>query len=128
MWALGVGYSFVRSERVLFGAAVMCGSEASQYDDTDDVTVGDVEHTYKDSLLLSTASVGGDVFVRYRLGERVGLFANVGARCLIVGSLSRDHKDDWTVDGVKHSKASSDDGDLLGVFIVQPTFGIIWTF
>ena len=127
--AAGVGYSFLRTERFLLGAAAMFGMELSQYDDDDDARVAGVKHTYTTSQLLVTLSVGGDVFTRYRLGEHVGLFANVGARYLVWGSSTLQTKDEWTTDDdVKHSRTNDDATDLWGKFIVQPTLGIIWTF
>ena len=123
--AIGAGYSFVHSERALFGATAMLGVEMGQYSvDSEDVIYEGVPYdTLTTTLSLLTCSVGEDIFGIFRLSPRFGLFANLSARYIFVGNATTELKYESN-----SKKRKSDDTELFGKFIVQPTLGVIWTF
>ena len=128
LFSLGIGYAFVNTEKMLFGAAAMGGIQISQYSHEREEDVSDVSHSYTDSLSLVTGSVGADIFLVYNFGSHFGIFANAGARYIYAGAGQNETKDEWNDDGVKKSSTSTNDFDLTGKFLVVPSVGIIWHF
>lgn len=129
--SLGAGYSFVSTERFLLGALGVVGIELGQYSvEEDDVAVngGAATGDSKNSLSLVTASMGAELFAVCRLTVRFGLFAGLNARWILGGTASSENQEEWREGGKKWISTDSDDTNLLGKSIVQPTVGVIWTF
>ncbi|WP_294427618.1 hypothetical protein [uncultured Treponema sp.] len=118
--ALGAGYSFVNTESALFGITGMFGVEMGQYSfaDEDDET----------SLSLVTISFGADIFGIYRFNERIGLFANLNTRWIADGTARSEIETESIINGSKKQVTNSENTDLSGKFILQPTIGVIWSF
>ena len=126
--ALGAGYSFVRTEKLLFGATAMLALDLSYFSYDDEEKISGVTHNYKNEVTFLTFSTGADVFGSVRLGNTVNLFANVGVRYIVVGNGKIDRTDKYEKDNVTYEGKTTINNDLKGKFLVQPTVGIIWRF
>ena len=122
--ALGIGYSFVNTERALFGLAGMAGVELGQYSLEEEKNSDSIETSYS----LVTVSFGTDIFSVYKISERIGFFANLNARWIIAGTARREVTTESKNNGKKKQETDSSSTDLLGKFIVQPSIGVIWSF
>lgn len=118
--ALGAGYSFVNSTKALFGISGMFGIEMGQYSFSDEES--------ETSLSLVTISFGTDIFAVYRLNERIGLFANLNTRWIADGTARSQIETESEANGSKKQVTNSENTDLSGKFILQPTIGVIWSF
>lgn len=110
---LGAGYSFVRSERFLFGATAMFDYAFNQYEEED------VKHNgknYTDSLAIGVLGIGADVFGSFNITTHFGLYANLGIRYLFRGIAQAE------------IAGSKTDTDLKGNVSVLPTLGVMWKF
>ena len=134
--ALGAGYSFVNTEKFLFGTTAMLGIELGQYSSKEKDVYIDEEISGKSetagdvttSLSLVTVSLGADIFGICRLNKRLGFFANLNARWILGGTTSSEVKNEWDDGHKTKTLTDSSENDLIGKFIVQPTIGVIWTF
>lgn len=127
---LGVGYSFVNSERLLLSVFATAGVEMGQYSFTEeDVVDGNETYDVTTTRSFVTLSAGTDIFAVYRLSQKLGIFANLGARYIFNGNESRETlKDGRSSKRGEHKNNSPDKIALFGKFIVQPTIGVVWTF
>ena len=129
--AFGAGYSFVHTETGLFGVTLMGGLEMGQYSISEkDVVIDGSYYDTTTTISLITVSAGVDVFGMYRVSQKIGFFANLEARYIIMGSKAKEYKKNPVNSSRKsnETKTVSDEANLFGKIIVQPTFGISWTF
>lgn len=135
-FSLGVGWSFVRTEKFTLSATGMVGFDIYSFFDSKDIDETDEANKRKYEELDTTFSmglfsVGADLFASYRTGEHFGFFANVSARYLVAGGSTFDSE--WTYkdteSGYRKTESGTKDGpDLLGKFRIQPTVGVVWNF
>ena len=131
-FAVGAGYSFVRTQKFTLSATAMLGLDAASYSNSED----DIQYDGKDcenvsrNLTYTMFSAGADLFASYKIKEHFGVFANISARYLVAGGTSQNV--DWTwkdESGLKRKESAEGDGpDLKGKFRVQPTIGVVWNF
>ena len=129
---LGAGYSIVRTDKVLFGVVGTFGLEFSHYfasvsyglDGGGEELADDTDYM----LSLVTLSLGADVYACYRFTPHFGMFTNVGFRCPLVGVAITQAESSWKVDDTSYSRTRTTNSDLAGIFIVQPTVGVMWHF
>lgn len=130
---IGAGYSFVHTEKTLFGFTAMFGVEFGQYsvkDENGPFTYNEKSYEKKTtSLSLVTTSFGGDIFGIFRFTPRFGFFANVSARGIVTGNAENSEQ----YESKSNKKATSTEvntssSSLFGKFLVQPALGVIWTF
>jgi len=128
--SFGVGYSFVRTDRFLFGSTAMMGVEMSQYSvNSEDEELNGVKYDdLTTSLSLVTFSFGADIFAVFHFSERFGFYANIAARYLIAGDAKIEYKYETSSKSSKKSEILTDDYSLFGNFVIQPTLGVIWRF
>lgn len=132
--SIGAGYSFIRSDNLLFSITGMFGVNISIFKDSnDDVdynheNVEDNKADYDRTLSLVTLNFGADFFMRYKMGENFGIFTNLAAR-YIIGGWGADETC-YTYDTGRNTRSDTITHytDLWGYFQVQPTFGVCWTF
>lgn len=130
----GVGYSFMPGDNFLISLTGMFGADVSIFKDSDD----DVDYDYEDvrgkkadydrTFSMVTVNVGADLFMRYKVGDHFGFFANFSGR-YIIGGWGEDETA-YTYDAGRRDRTDKkvDDIDFLGYFRVQPTIGVCWTF
>ena len=129
---LGVGWSFIHTEKMMLSLTGMLGLDIGGYEDSaEDVSYdGNDCDSFKKTIAFAEFNVGGDLFFSYRIKEHFGFFANFSARYLVAGGIN--DKIEWTYkdsDGRKHTESSEGDGTtLLGKFRIQPTLGVVWNF
>lgn len=120
----GIGYSFIRSSDTVLSVLGTFGAGSYSFEGSKSITYG------SDNLKLSDSDVvgygfglGAEVSLIKRLGEKLHLFANVGARYVIDGyettEYSGDHDD---IEYAVSFKRSTDGG-----FAVTPTIGLYWS-
>ena len=109
---LGAGYSFVRTDKVLFGTTAMFTGAFNMYEEK-------TEHggkNYTDSVVVGAFGIGADVYGVYNIGNHFGFYANLGLRYIFDGVVQAE---------VAGNKA---DSDVKGNVFVLPSLGVIWHF
>ena len=127
--ALGFGYSFIHSETVLLGCCAVGGVELSYYSDTwnkDDKS--GLNHRLDDSVSIVSMSVGADLFGVYNFSRNTGFFASLGSRYVAFGSAGHEYRDEWISGKITNGKTTKSSTDIMGKFIILPTFGVMWHF
>lgn len=118
----GVGYSFVRSERVTMGLFAMFGFDYSMYKYTDNLRIDGIKQTFKLDIKENflSYSVGADITGVFRFTKCFGLFGSLGGRWILGGK----------VDGTASilGESSNLSWKMNGKFIFIPTVGVSWTF
>ena len=110
----GAGYSFVRTEKVLFGTTAMFTYAYNQYEKKD-VDYGE-EGKFTNKMEFGTLGIGADVFGSLALTNHFGLYANLGIRYIFGGTAATE------IAGEKV------DADLKGNVLVLPSLGVMWRF
>lgn len=126
--ALGVGWSFVRTDKCLFGVAAMLAIDLASYYYEDDEIIDSGKHDYKNEVIFATFSAGADIFASYSFKKDFGFFANVEVRYLVAGVAKIDRTDKYEKDNVTYSGTTTINNDLKGKVLVQPTLGVMWKF
>lgn len=133
---VGLGYTFIKNNRVTLSLLGMLGLDLSVYSDSEDdtdVLAADNSTTVKGDYTISIGtalfSVGGDLFVSCKLKPNLGLFCNISGRYLVAGKAFGEQETKYkTGDKTITSKEDFGDRDLNGKFRIQPTIGLVWTF
>ena len=128
--SLGLGVSPVNRNNVFLGFTGMLGLELSEYTVVTKETVSAVDHTYTDARILTTFSVGADLFAGVRLTKHLGFYADVAGRYVLVGGDGTATNDSYKeTDGTIVSRTLPQEAPagIKGKFLVQPSVGLVWT-
>ncbi len=123
--SVGAGWAFIHSDRVTLSALGMLGFILSAYPKSESLFYQGFLHDYTYTLGVVMFDVGGDLHFSYKLGENMGLFANVEARYLVAGTEFGSISDTWNG---RTTTSTIELGDLRGKFHVAPTIGLSWKF
>ena len=123
--SVGAGWSFINTDKMTLSALGMLGFILSAYPKNESLFYQGFLHDYTYTLGVVMFDVGGDLYFSYKLGENIGLFANVEARYLVAGTEFGSISDTWNG---KTTTSTIELGDLKGKFHVAPTIGISWKF
>lgn len=113
---LGVGYSFVHTDKAVLAATAGLGFQESIY--TYNIKIGDSETDITDTFF--TLSLGGDFTAIIRTSDGFGFFGSVYVGWIPTGTYSTEAK--------SGSKKTTEDLDLKGNVVIAPTIGVVWTF
>lgn len=127
-FVVGAGWAFVNTESTLFGFTGCCSVDLNIYSKLDDREVSSVRHTYTTSMVNVLFGIGGDLFVRKRVSDHFGVYANVSGRYLPGGVSVLRHTDEYDTDDDTIKTSSSDSSTLIGKFTIEPSVGFMWTF
>lgn len=129
--SLGLGVSPVNKNNVFLGFTGMLGLELSEYTViTSETDSSAVDHTYTDARILTTFSVGADLYAGVRLTKHLGLYADVAGRYVLAGGDGTARNDSYKeTDGtiVSRTLPQADPAGIKGKFLVQPSVGLVWT-
>lgn len=126
--SVGAGYSFINTEKTLFGFTAMVGYNADVYIDVDNKDVAGVKHELTTTLAMVTANIGADLFVRQKISDCFGFYVNTSVRYVIGGVAVTETKDEYKEAGAD-CKVEDDEKNLIfGNYTIKPSIGFTWTF
>ena len=113
---LGVGYSFIHTDRVVLAATGGIGFQEGVY--TYNEKIGDSETDYTNTFF--TFNLGADLTAILRTSDKFGFYGSVYVGWIPTGTVSREVK--------SGSTKTTNDYDLKGNVMIAPTIGVVWTF
>jgi hypothetical protein len=117
---IGLGYSFVRTEKATVSLLGMLGLDLSVYEGS----VTTFGTTVKNTCVPVLFNLGADIYAAYYVKENFGIFADVSARWLVGGAYLLNTSTERGSSTISTTNTS----DLQGKFRIQPSFGIVWNF
>ena len=121
---LGVGYSFIRTEKITLGVLGVFGFDHSSYDSK--ATFDGYTLPIDSTIGLTSINFGVDAIGAFRFTNHFGGFANIGLRYVIAGTASTEYD---VPEAAKNLGIGDDnDVDISGKISFRPTIGLIWTF
>lgn len=117
---LGVGYSIVHTDKVVFSVLGGMGFQENVYSYKQ--TTGLLGQVYEDDItnFFFTFSLGADVTLMLRSPDGFGFFSSIYVGWIPFGTVSREER-------TNYGKASVD-ADLKGNVVIAPTIGVVWSF
>lgn len=126
--SIGAGFSFINTEKTLVGFTAMIGYTSDIYLDIDKPEISGVKHEQTEMLTLLTANIGGDFFIRQKISDCFGFYANASVRYVLGGVAITETKDKYTQSGTTHEYEDEDKSILFGKYMIKPSIGFTWTF
>ena len=128
---IGIGYSFIRDEKITLGVLGVFGIDYSSWslaDKEESLMDGAIKVTESQDLSLMTFNLGADVIGAFRFTDHFGMYANLGFRYVLAGSADIDWEYIGSIAGFSGEKSGTNSNDVSGKFVFKPTLGVIWTF
>lgn len=123
---LGIGYSFIRSDKAVLALTAGIGLQEGIYPRKVKLINSSEEHDVTDTFF--TFNLGADLTAVIRSSEKFGFYASLYAGWIPTGFVKREDKVEKTVNGTTTSTTESFTKDLDGTFFFAPTIGVVWTF
>ena len=126
---LGIGYSFIRSDKAVLALTAGIGLQEGIYPRKVKLITGinsSEEHDVTDTLF--TFNLGADLTAVIRSSEKFGFYASLYAGWIPTGFVKSEDKVEVTSGGTTSSTTKSITEDLNGTFFFAPTIGVVWTF
>ena len=117
---IGVGYSFIRSEKFVLALTAGIGLKETIIPRTETV----LNTTTDTTGTIFLFDLGGDLTALVRFSERFGMFFNMHAGFVPFGKfyISEEKKDGST------TTTTDTDFDLKKTYLIAPSVGFAWTF
>ncbi len=126
---IGVGYSFLRSDRATLGLFAVFGMNYATYKTSAEGSLSlpngtEEKLTWDLETSLMHYSVGADLTGVFRFTKHLGLFGSFGARWVMGGKI----KVSSTAKLAGLSESANLSWDINGKYLLTPKLGISWTF
>ena len=125
---LGIGYSFIRSDKAVLALTAGIGLQEGIYPRKVKIALlnSSEEHDVTDTFF--TFNLGADLTAVIRSSDKFGFYASLYAGWIPTGFLKEEDKVEVTKNGTTTSTTESITKDLDGTFFFAPTIGVVWTF
>ena len=125
---LGIGYSFIRSDKAVLALTAGIGLQEGIYPRKVKIALlnSSEEHDVTDTFF--TFNLGADLTAVIRSSDKFGFYASLYAGWIPTGFVKSEDKVEVTKNGTTSSTTESLTKDLDGTFFFAPTIGVVWTF
>ncbi len=125
---LGVGYSFIRSEKVLLAATAGIGLSQIIIPYKTGVKYNGTSTDQETTITYTTFNLGADLTAILRTSQKFGFYASFYIGWIPFGNAKTENKIETTSGGTTNSNTTTNTKDLNGNIFIAPTIGLVWTF
>ncbi len=125
---IGVGYSFIRSEKFVLALTGGLGLQETIFPREDKVVYGTDSYTRDRTVTSLMLNIGADLTALVRFSEKFGMFFNMHAGFVPFGKIYLEEKREGSSKSSSSSITVNTDYDLKKTYTITPSVGVVWTF